>query len=331
MKAIFNTIAGDPHGIQIKETTQPQPEDNQVLVQVAAVALNVVDMTNFKNYYKTNSVKSQTKLLDKLYVHGEGKILGADFAGTVKKVGKNVRKFKIGDAVMGISDDYLNGSWAEYIAVSESNVVLKPERLSFEEAAAIPTTGGTALTAIEKADIQSGQNILINGATGGVGLYALQITKALGAKVTAVVSGRNAEFVRKYGADKVVDYHQVDITQDKNETTFDVIVAINGYHPLYRYKKMLDKQGNYVAIGGVKQAIAAMLLGKISTIGSQKQMGAISLFSAREDWLANLQNIINQSDFQPYLDRVFSWQDVDQAMAYGCTQHLKGKVVMKID
>ncbi|WP_258089037.1 NAD(P)-dependent alcohol dehydrogenase [Weissella fangxianensis] len=331
MKAIFNTIAGDPHGIQIKETTQPQPEDNQVLVQVAAVALNVVDMTNFKNYYKTNSVKSQTKLLDKLYVHGEGKILGADFAGTVKKVGKNVRKFKIGDAVMGISDDYLNGSWAEYIAFSESNVVLKPERLSFEEAAAIPTTGGTALTAIEKADIQSGQNILINGATGGVGLYALQITKALGAKVTAVVSGRNAEFVRKYGADKVVDYHQVDITQDKNETTFDVIVAINGYHPLYRYKKMLDKQGNYVAIGGVKQAIAAMLLGKISTIGSQKQMGAISLFSAREDWLANLQNIINQSDFQPYLDRVFSWQDVDQAMAYGCTQHLKGKVVMKID
>lgn len=277
MKAIFNTIAGDPRGIQIKETTQPQPEDNQVLVQVAAVALNVVDMTNFKNYYKNNSVKSQTKLLDKLYVHGEGKILGADFAGTVKKVGKNVRKFKIGDAVMGISDDYLNG------------------------------------------------------ATGGVGLYALQLTKALGAKVTAVVSGRNAEFVRKYGADKVVDYHQVDITQDKNEITFDTIIAINGYHPLHRYKKIIDKQGNYVAIGGVKQVIAAMLMGKILTIGSQKQMGAISLFSARKDWLANLQNIVSQSDFRPYLDRVFSWRDVDQAMAYGCTQHLKGKVVMKID
>lgn len=331
MKAVFNTKAGDPNGIQIKETSQPQPADDQVLVQVKAVALNVVDTTNFKNYYKDKTVKIQTKILDKAWVHGEGKVLGSDFAGIVKKIGKNVKKVNIGDPVMGISDDYLNGSWAEYIVVSEKNVVSKPDHLSFEEAAAIPTTGGTALTAIEKASVKSGQNILINGATGGVGLYALQIAKTLGAQVTAVVSDRNEEFVKKYGADRVIDYQETDVTKAKNNNLFDAIIAINGYHSVRSYKKILSKQGKYVAVGGVKQAASAMLFGKLSTIGSQQQMGAISLFSAPKDWLVQLADIINQGNFRPYLDHVYSWQDVDQAMAYACTQHLRGKVVMTID
>lgn len=329
MKAIMNKGAGDPHQITLTEVPQPLLAAGQVLIQVKAASVNIVDTQGYRDFYKTYKVSWKSKLLDKLYVHGENKILGADGAGVVTAVGEDVSSLKVGDEVFFIADDYLRGSWAEYIAVSAKNAALKPAELTFAQAAALPTTAGTALAALKKANIRAGEKVLLNGASGGVGLFALQIAKVLGANVTAVVSPHNFDLARLAGADEIVDYHENDITK-RPRTKFDAIIGLNGYHSSRDYKKILHYDGRYVAIGGVKQALEAGSLGALSTIGRKKQIGVTSLFSLKNNWLKELADLANTGELKPYIDQSFPLTDAKQAVKFAATQHLKGKVVIKV-
>ncbi|GBG95530.1 hypothetical protein LFYK43_19890 [Ligilactobacillus salitolerans] len=251
MQAIVNHRAGDPRQLYIVERPTPVILPNQVLIHVKAASVNIADTQEFQDYYQKKHVPTKTKLLDRAYVHSENKVLGADGAGIIVAVGSKIKDFQLGDEVIFIADDYLHGAWAEYIAVSRKNIVLKPQNLSFTAAAALPTTAGTALAALKKAQLKVGQKVLINGASGGVGLFALQIAKAYGASVSAVVSSYNFDLVKKFGAKEVYDYHTTDITR-KARTKFNVIIGVNGYHSVQDYKKILSFDGRYVAVGGVK-------------------------------------------------------------------------------
>ncbi|HLQ40681.1 MAG TPA: NADP-dependent oxidoreductase [Tetragenococcus sp.] len=330
MQAIMNAKAGDPRRLRIIEAPLPELKSDQVLVQLKAASINTADVQTYKNFYQTGQVSWHTKLFDKLYVHGENKILGADGAGIVTAVGNAVQSFKVGDKIFGITDDYLHGSWAEYMAVSEKNLALKPKNLSFEEAAAIPTTAGTALAAIKKANLRVKQKVLINGASGGVGLFALQIAKAHDAYVTTIVSDYNFDLVKKFGADEVVDYKKVDITQQEG-LKFDVIIGVNGYHSVRDYKKVLIPGDTYISVGGIRQTLEAGAFGGILTLGEKTKIGMTSLFALKNNWVQELADLVNRGKLHPYLDQVFSFNEIHSAVKYAATQHLKGKVVLTMN
>lgn len=329
MKAIVNKGAGDPRQISLTDVPQPTLAAGQVLIQVKAASVNIVDTQGYQNFYPTQTVSWQSKLLDKLYVHGENKILGADGAGIVTAVGANVNSLKVGDEVCFIADDYLHGAWAELIAVSAKNVALKPANLSFTAAAALPTTAGTALAALKKARVHAGEHVLLNGASGGVGLFALQLAQAMGAIVTAVVSPHNFDLARLAGAAEIVDYHQTDITQ-RPHTKFDVIIGLNGYHSSRDYRKILRYNGRYVAIGGVKQVMEAASLGALSAIGRQKQIGITSLYALKNNWLQELTAFAQAGQLHPYIDQTFAFTDAQKAVEFAATEHLQGKVVLQV-
>lgn len=216
-----------------------------------------------------------------------------------------------------------------FMVLSEKNTALKPNGFTFEEACALPTTAGTALAAIQKAQIKTGQKVLINGASGGVGLFALQIAKAYQAEVTAVVSHYNFPLAQKFGADYLVDYHKTDVTQQGNQM-YDAILGINGYHSVLAYKKTLMPSGHYVAIGGVRQALEAGTIGKIFSLGREQKIGMTSLFALKNNWVVELAELANAKQLQPYLDQIFSWKDIQEAVEFAATAHLKGKVVLTI-
>lgn len=329
MKAIVNKSAGDPDQITLTQVTCPQPTEGQVLIKVKTASVNIVDTQGYQDFYPKHKVSLKSKMLDKLYVHGENKILGADGAGIIKSVGKNVTSLKAGDKVFFIADDYLRGSWAEYIVVSLKNVCLKPDNLSFEQAATLPTTAGTALAALKKAKIKPGEHVLINGASGGVGLFTLQIAKAFGANVTAVVSSRNFDLARFSGAGEIVDYHETDITK-KPHTKFDAIIGVNGYHSSHDYTRILHYNGRYIAIGGVKQVLEAGSLGTLLAIGRKKNISVTSLFALKNNWLKELAKLANDNKLNPYIDQTFPLTDAKQAVKYAVTHHLSGKVVLKV-
>ncbi len=203
-------------------------------------------------------------------------ILGADIAGRVEAVGRNVKQFRPGDEVFGDIGACGNGGFAEYVSVPESALALKPANLSFEEAAAVPMAAVTALQGLrDLGKIQPGHKVLINGASGGVGTFAVQIAKSFGAEVTAVCSSRNMDQARSLGADHVIDYTKEDFTQ--NGQQYDLILAANGYHPLSAYKHALTPQGIYVMAGGSKaQMFQAMLLGPFMSKTGGKKMGGVT-------------------------------------------------------
>ncbi len=201
------------------------------------------------------------------------KILGAEWRGGLKRLAANVTQFQPGDEVFGDLSECGFGAFAEYVSVPEDALVLKPARLSFEEAAAVPVAALTALQGLrDKGHIQPGQKVLINGASGGVGTFAVQIAKSFGAEVTAVCSTRNVDMVRSIGADHVIDYTQEDFT--RNGQRYDLILAANGYHSISAYKRALSPKGMYVMTGGsMAQMFQAMLLGPWISRNGSKKMG----------------------------------------------------------
>jgi NADPH:quinone reductase-like Zn-dependent oxidoreductase len=244
MKAIVCTKYGSPDVLQLQEVAKPAPQNDEVLIEIHAASLNSRDLRMLR------ANPFFVRLMPGGLFCPKNKILGADLAGRVEAIGRNVKQFKPGDEVLGYLPSATGrGTFAEYVCAKENMITLKPANLTFEQAAAVPVAAMTALQGLrDKGNIQPGQKILINGASGGVGTFAVQIAKAFGAEVTAVCSTRNLEMVRSLGADHVIDYQKENFTQ--NGQQYDLIMAVNGYHPLSDYLHALKPEGTYVVAGG---------------------------------------------------------------------------------
>ena len=321
MKAILYTNYGAPDVLQLQEVEKPTPKDHQVLVKVHAASVNALDWRPF----------TMPSLLIRLMSGGATKprdpSVGVDVAGTVESVGKEVTEFKPGDEVFGVAP----GSFAEYVANGASNFAHKPANISFEQAAAIPVAAFTALQGLrDKGQIQAGQKVLIDGATGGVGIFAVQIAKVFGAEVTAVCSTRNLDMVRSIGADHVIDYTREDFT--KNGQRYDLILAVNGYHPILGYRRTLSPQGICVVAGGaISQIIQALLLGRLlSRIGSKK-IGFMGIATTSQEDLLFLKELLESGKVVSIIDKSYPLSETAQAIKYIIEEHGQGKVIISVE
>ncbi|MBT3320663.1 MAG: NAD(P)-dependent alcohol dehydrogenase [Anaerolineae bacterium] len=320
MKAYVHTIYGPPDLLLFEDVEKPMPKDNEVLVNIHAASLNAYDW-----HLLTADIflsRMATGLLKP-----KGTMLGADIAGKVEAVGKDIKQFKVGDEVYGDLASCGGGGFSEYVTVLESALVLKPSNLSFEEAAAIPMAAVTALQGLrDEGKIQSGQKVLINGASGGVGTFAVQLAKYFEAEVTAVCSTRNQELARTLGADHVIDYTKENFTENGKE--YDLILAANGYHPLSAYKRVLSPNGIYVMAGGtMKQIFSAMLLGPLMSLGGSKKMGGVSAKPNQKD-LTFMKELFEAGEVKPIIDKRYALSDLPEALSYLGEGHAQGKIVI---
>jgi NADPH:quinone reductase-like Zn-dependent oxidoreductase len=322
MKATIYTQYGSPDIIQFKEVEKPTPKDNEVLIKVHAASVNAGDWLYLRG---TPWLLRLTAGLLK----PKNIFLGADVAGRIEAVGKNVTQFQPGDEVFGDLSVSGRSAFAEYVCASETALVLKPANISFEEAAAIPVAAVTALQGLQsRGPIQPGQKVLINGASGGVGSFAVQIAKAFGAEVTAVCSTRNVSRMRSIGADHVIDYTQEDFTQ--NGQQYDLILAANGYHPLSAYQRALSPDGTYVMTGGaMAQLFEAMLLGPLVSMTGNKKMGNVMAKPDKEN-LAFMRELLEAGKVKPVIDRCYPLSEVAEAIRYLEAGHAQGKVVITV-
>ncbi len=319
MRALICTEPGNVNAIQVVEMPIPEPKANQVQITVWAAGLSTSDFAPFVEMQTKGKVSFAAKLLA-----GE-KPFGGDVAGVVTKVGANVTAFHVGDEVY--SSIGLNGGCAEYVTVDAALVCAKPRNLSFEESAALPTSGLVAMEACKKADIAPGKSMLVYGASGGVGQFCLQIAKALGGTVTAVCSTRNVENAYSLGADVVIDYKKTDIAACSQR--FDAILGVNGNVPLHIYKKLLASGGTYIAIGG--QSAAAGLLGPLYALGSSKHMTFIMYASAvKHGHLETLREMTEKGQIKPFVENIFMLDEIQAAFERLGRNHAKGKSVIRI-
>jgi NADPH:quinone reductase-like Zn-dependent oxidoreductase len=326
MKAIVYCDYGVPN-LKFQEIEKPTPEDDQLLVKVRAASVNPLD------WHFVEGTPYMMRALGVGLRKPKDTRLGVDFAGTVEAVGKNVTKFKPGDEVFGGR----TGAFADYVCVRESRAVaLKPASITFEQAASVPIAAITALQALrDKGQIQAGQRILINGASGGVGTFAVQIAKSFGADVTGVCSTRNLDMVRSLGADHVIDYTKEDFT--KGADRYDVIIDNVANHSLLECRRALKPNGVYVLIGGgsaneqgligpLINPVKAMLL---SPFVSQK-MGML-LADLNHNDLAMLADLMQSGKVTPVIDRTYKLSELPQAIQYLEQGHARGKVVINVD
>jgi NADPH:quinone reductase-like Zn-dependent oxidoreductase len=323
MRAIVCTKYGPPDVLQLKEVEKPVPKVGELLVKVHAVAINAYD------WHLLSADIFLVRLMAGGLLKPKKTILGADIAGRVEAVGSNVMQFRPGDEVFGDISACENGGFAEYACVPESLLAQKPINLSFEQAAAVPMAALTALQGLrDQGQIQPGQKVLINGASGGVGTFAVQIAKAFGADVTAVCSTRNLEQARSLGADHVIDYSKADFTQ--NGQQYDLILAANGYHPLSAYKRALTPQGIYVMAGGSPaQMFQALLLGPLNSKSGGRKMGGLSAKANQKDLLI-LKELLEAGKVVPVIDKRYPLSEAAEALRYLGTGHARGKVVITI-
>ena len=323
MKAIIHTKYGSPDVLELKEIEKPTPKDNEVLVKIYAASVNALD------WHLLTADIFLVRLMGEGLFKPKNTRLGADMAGRVEAVGSLVKEFQPGDDVFGDIAPWGYGSFGEYTAVPEKALALKPANLSFEEAAAVPVAGLTALQGLrDVGKIQPGQKVLIQGAAGGVGTFAVQLAKFFGAEVTAVTSARNLEQALALGADHVVDYTKEDFTQPGLQ--YDLILAVNGYHPLSAYKRALAPQGIYVMAGGTfKQIFQAMLLGPRNSKTGGKKMGGVSAKTKKED-LLYLKELLEAGKIVPVIDRRYTLSETAEALRYLGQGHARGKVVISV-
>jgi len=323
MKAMVYHTYGSPDVLKLEEVQKPVPQDDEVLVQVHATSVNAGD------WHLLRAKPFLMRFMGFGLLKPKHTILGSDIAGRVEVVGRNVTQFQSGDEVFGNTAKSGFGGFAEYVAVPENALVLKPTNISFEEAAAVPQAALTALQGLrDKGHIQKGQKVLINGASGGIGTFAVQLAKAFGADVTAVCSTRNVDIVRSIGADHVIDYTQEDFT--KNGQRYDLILAVNGYHSISAYKRALHPEGVYVMTGGSNaQLFQAMLLGPLVSRTGRQKMGNSAHKPNQKD-LMFMKELLEASKVKPVIDRRFPLRDVADAIRYLEAGHAQGKVVITV-
>lgn len=323
MKAVVYTRYGSPDVMHLKEVAKPTPKAGEVLIKIHATGINAAD------WYTLKGDPFLVRLMNGGILKPKKTILGFDVAGRIEAVGENVTAFQVGDAVFADTSGCGGGGFAEYVCVPEGVVAFKPARLSFEEAAAVPMAAVTALQGLrDKGKIQAGQQVLINGASGGVGTFAVQLAKAFGAEVTAVCSTRNIEMVRALGADHVIDYTRENFT--RNGQRYDLIIAVNGYHPLRDYRRALKPKGIYVVTGGkMAQIFQGMLLGAVVSLFGSKKMGNLMAAPSITD-LVFLSDWLESGKIVPVVDRCYPLSETADAMRYMGAKHAKGKVVISI-
>ncbi len=326
MKAIVRTRYGSPDVLRLSEVEQPVPQDGEVLVKVHAASVNPLDWHTLRG--KPFLVRTGGGG----WRRPKNQRLGVDLAGRVEAVGSNVTRFQVGDEVFGRG----YGALADYACARESALIAKPANLSFEAAAAVPIAALTALGALrEKGQLQPGQQVLIQGASGGVGSFAVQIAKALGADVTAVCSTRNVDTARSLGADHVIDYTREDFTKGrrKGRQRYDLILAVDGYRPIWAYRRALRPNGRFVLTGASTHLLRAvfqgMLLGPaISKLG-RKKMGIFMARPTHED-LVWLKELLEAGKVVPVIDRRYPLSEVAEAIRYIEEGHAQGKVVITV-
>jgi NADPH:quinone reductase-like Zn-dependent oxidoreductase len=324
MKAFIYTKYGPPDVLQLIEVEKPTPKEDEVLVKVLAASVNQYD------WHLLTADVFLVRLMGGGLLKPKNTKVGADMAGRVEAVGSNIRQFRPGDEVFGDVAPWGGGSFAEYVAVPESALALKPANLSFEEAAAVPIAAITALQGLrDQGQIQPGQKVLIQGASGGVGTFAVQIAKSFEVEVTAVCSTRNLDMVRSIGADHVIDYTQEDFTQ--NGQQYDLILAVNGYHPISAYQRALSPKGIYVMAGGtMAQIFQAMLLGPRMSKTEGKKLRDVSAKASQKD-LVILKELIEADKVVPVIDKKYSFSEIPDALRYLGEGHARGKVVITVD
>jgi NADPH:quinone reductase-like Zn-dependent oxidoreductase len=325
MKAIRYCEYGSPDVVKLDDVEKPVPADNQVLVKVRAASLNALDVFMIRDAWLNRLIFGLRKPRDAR--------LGRDVAGVVEAVGKNVAQFKPGDEVFGIC----RGALAEYACASELALVMKPANVTFEQAASVPLAGLTALQGLREGKIQSGQKVLINGATGGVGTFAVQIAKSFDAEVTAVCSTRNVDLVRSIGADHVIDYTKEDFT--KSDQRYDVIFDNVANHSFGERRRVLNPKGICVLAGmggaGVKQSEAmGRIVGNLfiarglSSFTDQKFAQYMTKMS--KDDLIMLGDLVQTGKVRPIIERIYKLNDAPEALRQFDAGHARGKLVITI-
>jgi len=327
MKAIVYRSYGSPDVLRLEEMDKPVPNDNQVLIRVRAASVNPLD------WHYTEGTPYVARLLEFGLLKPKVTRLGVDYAGTVEAVGRNVTQFKPGDEVFGGR----TGAFAEYVTVrADGAVVLKPANLAFEQAASVPIAAITALQALrDNGKIQAGQKVLINGASGGVGTFAVQIAKSFGADVTGVCSTRNVDMVRSIGADRVIDYTKEDFTQ--SEQRYDLIIDNVGNRSLLECRRVLKPKGRYVMIGGgglndgrwmgpLARVSRALVLSRFVT----QDIGMMLATLTKED-LTILSDLMQAGKVTPVIDRRYRLSEVPEALRYLEEGHARGKVVITLE
>jgi NADPH:quinone reductase-like Zn-dependent oxidoreductase len=318
MKAIVYTQYGSPDVLQFREVEVPTPADNEVLVKLCAASVNPLD---------SGVVRGSGRLTGTGLFKPREKALGSDIAGRVEAVGRHVEQYQAGDEVFG-GNIWGGGGFAEYVCAVEDRLARKPANITFEQAAAVPVAAITALQGLrDKGRIQSGQRVLVDGASGGVGTFAVQIAKSFGTEVTAVCSTRNVAIARSIGADHVIDYTREDFTQ--NRQRYDLIFAANAYHSIFDYRRVLSQNGIYVWSGG-RVSFQIMLLGPLlSLIGRKKIRFFLAKLNKKD--LAILADLLEAGKVVPVIDRSYPLSDAAEALRYLEERHAQGKVVLTVE
>jgi NADPH:quinone reductase-like Zn-dependent oxidoreductase len=322
MKAIVYRQYGPPDVLQMKDVQKPAPKDNEVLVKVFAVSVNAADLHLLRG--DPFLFRLQSGLRTPRYP-----IIGSDIAGRVEAVGKAVKQFRPGDEVFGDISGSGWGGFAEYACAPETALVLKPAHLTFEQAAAVPMAAVTALQGLRnKGKIQPGQKVLIVGASGGVGTFAVQLAKAFGTEVTAVCSTSKRDMVRSLGADHVIDYTREDFAQKGQQ--YDLILAANGNRQLGDYRRVLAPTGTYVTSGGsMAQLMQAVLLGPWYSKAGGQTIGNLLAKPNLQD-LAFVKELLEAGKVAPVIDRCYPLKETAEAVRYLEAGHARGKVVITI-
>lgn len=320
MKAIVRETYGPPEVLHLDEVPLPTVGDDDVLVRVQAASANAGD------WHLLRGTPLPFRLVAGLRTP-RFKIIGSDIAGSVEAVGRNVTAFCPGDEVFGELSRCGFGAYAEFAAAPEKALALKPANLSFEEAAAMPTAGYTALQGLRQGRIERGQRVLINGASGGVGTFAVQIAKMFGTEVTAVCSTRNVDAVRSIGADRVLDYTKEDFATIGQR--YDVILAANGDRSIWDYRRALNADGTCVMTGGSnRQLTDALLFGRVLSMGRQT-LGNLLMKPNLSDLLF-LKKLCETGQVRPMIDRTFPLDEVPAAVRYVEDGRARGKVVITV-
>jgi NADPH:quinone reductase-like Zn-dependent oxidoreductase len=324
MKGVVYRCYGSPEVLRYEDIPKPTPADNEVLVKVHAASVNPLDW----HYMEGTPYMLR---IDAGFGRPDNPRLGVDFAGTVEAVGSGVTRFKPGDEVFGGKF----GAFAEYVAVREDRALtLKPDNITFEQAAAVPIAAVTALQALrDTGQLRPGQKVLINGASGGVGTFAVQIAKSLGAEVTGVCSTRNLDLVRSLGADHVIDYTQEDFTQGTQH--YDLILDNVGTHSLLQYKRVMNPKGIYTMIGTTNPGnwfawlaipIKGMMLSKFVD-----QKFGMTMAELNKNDLATLGALMQSGKLTPVIDRRYQLSGASEAVRYVEAGHARGKVVLTVE
>jgi NADPH:quinone reductase-like Zn-dependent oxidoreductase len=324
MKAIVRNRYGPPEEtLNFKDNVEkPSPADNEVLVRVRATSINKADLYDL-----------DPSFLIRLIMGGFGKpksqFVLSDMAGLVESVGKNVTRFKPGEEVFG------NANWglAEYATAREDRIALKPPNVTFEEAAGVGIAGITALQALrDKGKVRSGQKVLIDGSSGGVGTFAVQIAKWYGTEVTAVCSTKNIEVARSLGADNIIDYKKEDFTKESQK--YDLILPVNGYHSIFSYRRALTPQGRWLLVGSskvIRLLLETIVFGRLLSRKDGKNMRFLGVAKLNQPDLIFLGQLLQDGKVKTLIDRTYKLSEFVEALKYFEEGHVRGKVIIQIE